>query len=110
MAINFCSVNISSIDTLCGSARVLVLTRLLNEKYPIPITGVKSNPQTVRYFPEQRDEPVLNFEQPFITVEVDFLGLNGTERHDKKAQNEFVVVSDLDLSQQITVNISDLEI
>lgn len=123
MAINFCSVDQSTIDSFCGGRRRVVLDRLIAEKYPVvsvhPAGGGRAVRDTFAVQPpfEFEDRPTLNFEQPWITVEVEFDGKKSSQTLDNDVQQHFVSVTgfldeDAQVSEQvaITVNITHFEI
>lgn len=96
MSINFCTLTNSSVDSFCGNRRALVLNKLLAKKYPQPAAG--TNPRVLRddTYPRPfdfEDRPVLNFEQPFITVQVNFQNDVGTQQIDNDNRLDFVTIT-----------------
>jgi hypothetical protein len=123
MSINFCTLTSASVDTFCGNRRGIVLNQLLAKKYPPPVQHAKGgNPRVLRdtfAVPppfEFEDRPTLTYEQPWITVEVEFGGKKGSQTVDNDAQRDFVSVTGLEVAShsddedEITVNIEDFEI
>lgn len=126
MSINFCTLTGSTLDTFCGNRRQLVLDRLLDEKYPTPpavtlgtnnrnvsIDFAKRYPHLTRHV-EDDDVKTLEFEQPFIIVTAELLGIKGEQRLDADRNLNFVVVTDLQLMStaapkqvDLAVNITD---
>lgn len=121
MSINFCTLTNASVDTFCGNRRSVVLNNLLQKKYP-PVTPTVGNGSGYQVrnefafknpalFARPEEQPTLNFEQPFITVQVELMGEVATQQLELAPQLEFVVVSDLQVTPaDVTVNISDLSI
>ena len=59
---------------------------------------------------EFEDRPVLNFEQPWITVSIEFAGEIHTQQLENTPQSDFVAVTSLriDVVPVITMSVSDL--
>jgi hypothetical protein len=122
MAINFCTLTRSSIDTFCGSRRQVVLNRLLEKKYPKNTAGAGQSvrdtfalqrPDLFRRV-EDDERPPLVFEQPLITVQVIMNGMSMQQTLESHQRLDFVTVTDLDIRpmspEQVTVNIADINI
>jgi hypothetical protein len=118
MSINFCSIDRSSINSFCGSRRQVVLDRLLDEKYPVAPPAVITrggNPQNIRnQFQiarpfEYEEQPVLTFEQPFITVSVELHGKTGSQTLENQPQAHFVTVTGLAIEPTLMVSVSDMD-
>jgi hypothetical protein len=129
MAINFCTLTNSTIDTFCGNRRQLILDRLLEERYPPappPVLGtnnssvrealVRQRPELFRRPAEEEELTQLTFEQPFITVTAELLGTTGTHQLDAATRLDFVVVTNLRIGERhqleatVAVNISDFKV
>lgn len=131
MAINYCSIGSTALNGFCSAQRGKVLNRLIAELHPItpnqPAYG-GATPVALRndfnfnwarargqqqYRPEfdvDVDQPVIDFEQNEITVQVSILGLSGSQTLNvSQAQGEFVSITNLDLeaisNDEIAVNI-----
>lgn len=125
MAINFCTLTNSTIDTFCGNRRQLILDRLIEEKKnqtnfigtnnsSVRIDFAQRFPHLIRHV-EDEDRTPLNFEQPFHTVTVELFGDTGTHQLDTTSRLDFVVVTDLQvgpprLHDDVVVNISDFKV
>ena len=129
MAINFCTLTNSTIDTFCGNRRQLILDRLLEERYPPappPVLGtnnssireslVRQRPDLLRRPVEDDERAPLTFEQPFITVAAELMGVKGVQQLDAAARLDFVVVTNLKIGEgyreesTVSVNISDFKV
>lgn len=114
MAINACTINSFTIDGGRCRNRFNGLVNILH-----PIVG--TNPRVLRdNYPQHRpfeieDEKQLTFEQPIVTVSVEFYGSSGTETQDiSTAQLDFVTVTDFKVeginnASDISVSISDFK-
>jgi hypothetical protein len=126
VAINYCTIGTTTIDSFCGTQRAKVLARLILEARPdIPPTetrppagggwAIPTRPELypATYRPPELEQPPLNWEQPFVSVTVEMDGVQGIETQEMSTRFEFVVVTDLEISSDddlVTVNISELEI
>ena len=122
MSINFCTLTNASVDTFCGNRRSVVLNNLLQKKYPPVVTSTGGGSYQVRnefafnrpeQFVRPEEQRVLQFEQPFITVSAELMGMTGMQQIDLAPQLEFVVISDLQFPEptsSVTVNITDFSL
>lgn len=124
MAINACQINGFTLNGKKCRDMFAVLIPILRPPVP-PITTTGTNPRVLRdtlRIPRQfelEDDKVLTFEQPIVTVTVEFYGSTGSETQDVSAVNaDFVTVTGLEIAETpvpvsdsempITVNIFDL--
>lgn len=129
MAINFCTLTNSTIDTFCGNRRQIILDRLLRERYPpappavlgtnnasVREALVRQRPELFRRPVEDDERAPLTFEQPFITVSAELLGATGKQQLDAATRLDFVVVTNLKIGERrqqeatVAVNISDFKV
>ena len=102
MAINACTIDGFTINgRFCRDKFAILIPILRPPIPPVPVEG--TNPRVLRdtfTLPprfEFEDKPVLNFEQPFITVEVVFDGVTHTQQIDNAPQMHFVTVTGLQI-------------
>lgn len=125
MSINGCSINAFTIDTRRCRDRFADLLPIFRPLIPpIPVSS-GSNPRVLRdtfTMPRQfeiQDEPILTFEQPIVSVTVEFYGFLGVDTQDVSSTNvDFVTVTNLEVQgipkitsndePTISVNIFDL--
>lgn len=111
MAINACSINAFTIDGWRCRNRFYDLAAILH-----PVVG--TNPRVLRDTYQQRpfeieDEKQQVFEQPIVTVSVEFYGASNSESQDVSVQQlDFVTVTDfkvkgINSASNISVSISD---
>lgn len=126
MSINFCTITNSSVLSFCGNRRGIVLNNLLAQKYPPPPVQGTNNRGTYytvrkdavpdvqqRWRTENDDEDLkfLDFEQPIVSVEVEFMGFKGIETQDfSNTQTDFVTVTDFSLNDVTIVQVLDFEV
>lgn len=120
MAINSCTIDSFTLDAFCSPRRGMIFDRLVDELHPVTpvVSSARGNPRVLRdtfQMPrpfEIDDRQTLTFEQPFVTVTAEILGLSGTDTQDVQAANtDFVTVTGLDFGSdetQISVNILDI--
>lgn len=132
MSINYCTVSENSVDGFCGRQRAKILAQLLAEKYAAvvnpntpppypggghgisgwhsPIPGTQSNIPLVPSRPEplRIDHDLPAYEQPYITVKIfNFLDdLRGEQTLTTQAQLEFVIVTNLEIENEVHTDIS----
>jgi hypothetical protein len=133
MAINACSINGFTLHGRRCTDKFAILVPILHPTVPPVTYGVGGNPRVLRdtFVPprELEDRLTLNFEQPFITVTVDHDGDIQSQTLEATQQLDFVTVTNLqifaapsvgiedlvvnlrpsDMTEEVSVNISDLE-
>lgn len=117
MAINSCTINAFTINSLrCRRPDLFrplppVDTVAGTNNGHIRDTFAIQHPDLVRHI---ENEPVLQFEQPFVTVTAELMGETGSQTLEAKQQLEFAVVTDLTIgegrNEDVAVNISDFTI
>ncbi len=122
MAINACTIDGFTLNGRNCRDKFAILIPILRPPV-VPVEG--TNPRVLRdtfRMPRQfelEDDKILTFEQPIVTVTVEFYGSTGSETQDVMAANaDFVTVSGLEIAETpvvasdpetpITVNIFDL--
>lgn len=122
MAINACTIDGFTLNGKFCRDKFAVLIPIFRPPV-VPVEG--TNPRVLRNTFEMprrfeiEDEKVLTFEQPIVTVSVEFYGAIGTETQDVSASNaDFVTVTGLEIAETpvpvidsevpISVNIFDL--
>ena len=120
MSINANTVNQASINTFGGRTRKIIFDRLVDQKVS-QIGGhsqARSSMGAKRPFNQMpsydvEDKPTLSFEQPIVSVTVEFLGTVGTDSQEVLgAQVDFVTVTNFEVTsiQPAAINISDFNI
>lgn len=123
MSINFCTITNSSVLSFCGNRRGIVLNNLLAQKYPVQGTNNRGTYYAIRkdavpdvqqrWRTENDDEDLkfLDFEQPIVSVEVEFMGSKGVETQDfSSTQTDFVTVTDFSANDVTIVQVLDFEV
>ena len=120
MSINACSINESTINSLCGRRRQAIIDSLL----PPVVIGGGAHPQHVRadtrvplnIFRRDVDErdtvDVNTLELPFVQVTVEFAGHISTQTLDRNNFTPLVTVYSLSFpasEEAPTINISDIK-
>lgn len=122
MAINACTIDGFTLNGRNCRDKFAILIPILRPPV-VPVEG--TNPRVLRdtfRMPRQfelEDDKILTFEQPIVTVTVEFYGSIGSETQDVMAANaDFVTVTGLEIAETpvvasdpeapITVNIFDL--
>ena len=127
MAINACTINSFTIDSRRCRNKFADLIPIL---HPPTVTG--TNPRVLRDnyqvprpfdFEKPEDRPTWTFEQPFISVTVEFDGVTGEQTLDNsQSQLDFVSITNFSMQaatdlpasaetdEQVTVNISDFKV
>ncbi len=122
MAINACTIDGFTLNGRNCRDKFAILIPILRPPV-VPVEG--TNPRVLRdtfRMPRQfelEDDKILTFEQPIVTVTVEFYGSTGSETQDVMAANaDFVTVTGLEIAETpvvasdpetpITVNIFDL--
>ena len=105
MSINACSINRQTINALCRRRQQVVVQPVVGHAS----TGIKQQADWIR---PDLEQPVFNFEQPFITVSVEFMGKLGTQTIDvASTQQHLVTASDFSVSmQEVQVVATDFSI
>lgn len=129
MSINYCTISSTEIDGFCGTQRVKVLARLIEQKYAVvnspPSSGgwaygpsFNANhgiqqPQYIPPFRQELDQDPQPYEQPWITVTAsEIFNTRGSETLETTPRLDFVTVTNVEFNNEpdITVNITDIEI
>ena len=125
MAINFCTLTNSTIDTFCGNRRQIIIDQLLEEKYPPTQTAQAGGARVVRDAWAQRNLHLLRrppdedfkpwtFEVPLLKLTIDMLdGEMITQQLEDATSTELAYVTNLQIADgqdAVAVNISELEI
>lgn len=101
MAINACTIDGFTLHgKFCRDKFAILIPILRPPVVPVEGTNPRVLRDTFQYPPrpfEFEDKPVLNFEQPFITVEVEFDGVTHTQQIDNAPQMHFVTVTGLQI-------------
>ena len=122
MSINGCSINGFTLDARRCRDKFADLLPIFR---PPVLPSIGGNPRVLRdtfTMPRQfeiEDQPVLTFEQPIVSVTVEFYGTSGTDTQDVSAASvDFVTVTGLEVQgvpkvsgsdePTISVNIFDL--
>ena len=116
MALNACTINGFTLHGRRCADKFSTLIPILHPVIP-PVTG--TNPRVLRdthtfqrpY--EIEDQPNLTFEQPIVSVTVEFMHLSGTDTQDVSgSQTDFVSVTEFGVpgsdDQTLSVNITNL--
>jgi hypothetical protein len=115
-----------SINGFCGKQRSKMIallreTRGVNPPVYVPDEPVIT-PPTIKYggsggaaprFVPRMPEPLsreFSVEQPIITVSAEIFGIRGFESLEVTSRLDFVIVTDLEVTQAITIEISQMEI
>lgn len=103
MSINACSINRQTINALCRRRSQVVVQPVVGHAS----TGVRQQADWIR---PDLEQPVHTFEQPFITVSVEFMGKTGMQTLDvASTQQHMVTASDFTVAaSEINVEVSDL--
>jgi hypothetical protein len=126
MSINSCTVDMESINGFCGKQRSKMIallreTRGINPPVYIPDEPIVP-PAVIKYggsggvaprFIPRMPEPLSRefpVEQPIITVSAEIFGIKGFESLEVTSRLDFVIVTDLEVTQAITIEISQMEI
>jgi hypothetical protein len=101
MAINACTIDGFTLHGRNCRDKFATLIPILHP--PVPVVATGGNPRVLRdsfVMPPQfefEDRPTLNFEQPWVTVEVVFDGVTHTQQLDNGPQMHFVTVTGLQI-------------
>lgn len=117
MAINYCTISSSSIDSFCGARRAIVFNRLVSQLHPT-VRTVGGNPAHVAtkipaLRPREREE--MRYEKPTeldkILVSANINGISGSELQNYNQRLDLVFITNLkNVSQSINVNISNISV
>lgn len=114
---NFCSINVGSIDSLCGSRRGVILQGLIAELRHERPTGGSGTPHEQfskpTRFPKQDrqtdDTKIKYTELEAILVKVKLDKYTGQDRQDNKQDDTLVFITNVEVNaDQPTVNIENL--
>lgn len=112
MAINACTIDGFTLHGRRCRDKFTALIPILHP--PTPTGAVRGSPRVLRdtYAPqfEFEEKPMLTFEQPFITVQVIFDGVEYSQQLNSSDQLHFVTITGLQISAAPQVVVSDLNV
>ena len=99
MAINFCTIDSSTINTFCGNRRQVIIDQLLP---PRPVRGGAAQGWTpgrpIRTWRDTKWEPpVMPAESAVVTITAEFMGIKGVDTQTLTSRPDLITITDLQI-------------